>query len=721
MGRPDNDHLSQNLQKSMSIRNERESNPPLEGVGGRDGRLDSWKEIAVYLGRDVRTAQRWERREGLPVHRHQHEKLGSVYALRAEIDAWSRARAQPRVDTPGDSPDEPDPTSDPEPAADPPPSQATQMAVAADVQPPTRSQTSSPRRLGLWLSLAVGVVTLTTIALVPSRHDALPDNPLADARFTSLTDFAGIEQAAAVSGDGKFVAFLSDRDGQMDVWVTQVGMGQFYNLTRGSIGELVNPSVRTLGFSPDGTLVTFWARRPDASNQAAIGVWAVPVLGGQPRPYLEGAAEFDWSGDGRRVVYHTPGPGDPMYVREGQTPARQIFSAPAGLHSHFLLWSPDQQFIYFVQGSALDRMDIWRLSSKGGTPERMTQHDAQVSHPVFVHPQTLLYLASEPDGSGPWMYSLDVEQRRPRRVSVGIGGYTSLSASADGRRLAATLASPKGTLWRLPIAAAQSQPSSDRRVLLTTGSGFSPRFGSDYLLYVSSKGSGDSIWKLQADEASELWSAADARIIGAPTISRDGRRVAFSVRQRGESVLYVANIDGTAARIVTSALDLQGAPAWTPDGDAITVAATTNGVPRLFNVPREGGSPMPLVDEHAVDPVWSPDGTFVVFSGPDIGTTFEMKAAKADGGAYALPALRLTRGARHASFASSRELVVLRGDIRHKNLWLIDVKTGSERQLTDLPPEFVVRDFDMSPDGREVVLEQVQEHSDIVLLDVPQR
>lgn len=41
-------------------------------------RLDSWKEIASYLKRDVRTVQRWERREGLPVHRHQHEKLGSV-------------------------------------------------------------------------------------------------------------------------------------------------------------------------------------------------------------------------------------------------------------------------------------------------------------------------------------------------------------------------------------------------------------------------------------------------------------------------------------------------------------------------------------------------------------------------------------------------------------------------------------------------------------------
>jgi TolB-like protein/tetratricopeptide (TPR) repeat protein len=55
-------------------------------------RLDSWKEIAVYLNRDVTTVQRWERREGMPVHRHQHDKRGSVYALSSELDAWVRSR-----------------------------------------------------------------------------------------------------------------------------------------------------------------------------------------------------------------------------------------------------------------------------------------------------------------------------------------------------------------------------------------------------------------------------------------------------------------------------------------------------------------------------------------------------------------------------------------------------------------------------------------------------
>lgn len=58
----------------------------------KGARLDSWKAIANYLGKSVRTARRWEAEEGLPVHRHMHKSQGSVYAYAAEIDAW-RERA----------------------------------------------------------------------------------------------------------------------------------------------------------------------------------------------------------------------------------------------------------------------------------------------------------------------------------------------------------------------------------------------------------------------------------------------------------------------------------------------------------------------------------------------------------------------------------------------------------------------------------------------------
>src|SRR5262245_50641725 len=65
--------------------------PPREEAPAR---LESWKAIASYLSRDVSTVQRWEKREGMPVHRHQHDKIGSVYAFPAELDVWWQGRRQ---------------------------------------------------------------------------------------------------------------------------------------------------------------------------------------------------------------------------------------------------------------------------------------------------------------------------------------------------------------------------------------------------------------------------------------------------------------------------------------------------------------------------------------------------------------------------------------------------------------------------------------------------
>ena len=653
-----------------------------------DDRLDSWKEIAAYMKRDATTVQRWEKREGMPVHRHNHDKLGSVYAYRTELDAWTRNRRPPHAE-----------------------------------EPEGVGRSTAGRRPWLWPAAAVGAVLVLAIAAwqLQSAADRV-GNPVADGRFLQLTDFDGIEQAAALSRDGRLAAFQSDRDGRMDIWVTEVGSGRFQNLTRGSVHDVVNPSVRTLSFSPDGTLVTFWARKLGGSPQE-ISVWGLPVLGGPARPYLDGVAEFDWSEDGR-LVYHTPGPGDPTFVRDSAEASqpRQIFSAPPGLHAHFQLWSPDRRFIYFVQGSVPDRMDIWRMSPTGGAPERITHHDAVVTHPVFLNAKMLMYLAGNQEGGGPWIHSLDVDGGAPQRLSLGIDKYTSLAASADGRRLVATLATTKSTLWRLPVTADQADLSESRPISLTTGNGSSPRLGTGFLLYVTSKGTTDSIWMLASDLATEVWSAPESRIVGGPAIARDGRRIAFTVRRSGQTLLYVANLDGTDVRVVSSSLELQGGPAWAPDGQSITVAAVADRVPRLFNVPVDGRSPARLMEEYSIDPVWSPDGKMILYSGPDIGTTFPVKAANADGSAYALPDLTLTRGARHLTFMGGRRSVVaLRGEIRYKNLWLIDLESGAERQLTNFPSDFYVRDFDISADGREIVLEQIQDHSDIILIEAARR
>ena len=103
-----------------------------------------------------------------------------------------------------------------------------------------------PARLAAWVSAGAGVLVLasaTTWQL--QRSEYFWRNPLEGATVTRLTDFEGAEHHAAISRDGKFVTFLSDREGSWDAWVSQVGTGDVYNLTKGSVPELRNPGTRT--------------------------------------------------------------------------------------------------------------------------------------------------------------------------------------------------------------------------------------------------------------------------------------------------------------------------------------------------------------------------------------------------------------------------------------------------------------------------------------------
>ena len=660
-------------------------------------KLDSWKSIAAYLKRDVTTVQRWERREGMPVHRHLHDKQGSVYAFCSELDVWSQGRRTAGAQT-EESPSEP----------------ATQTDAAPN---PPVSPGRPPTGRRAWLPVGICVILLAAALAaywLAAGRDFFWRDPLADAKVTQLTDLSGTAQAAAISRDGRLVAFLSEGDGHTDAWIIQVGTSQYRNLTQGRVPELINPSIRTLGFSPDGRLVTIWSRKPDGSRPGDINVLAVPVEGGALRSYVPEAAEVAWSSDGRRLVYHTTAPGDPLFVRDlRQSSAHQIYVAPAGVHCHFPLWSADNEFIYFVRGVPPDDWDVWRIRASGDGLERITSHDALVSHPVLLDRRTLLYLASDSQRAGPWLFAMDVERRVPHRLNFGLERYTSLDASADGTRIVATAANVRSSLSRLAIATTAAHD-----VVPVFSSGLSPRLGPDYLLYIASAGGRQGIWKLANGASRELWSTVHSTIVGGPSITPDGRRIAFAVADGERTSLLVMDSNGAHARTVTDSLALRGSPAWAPDGQSIISAVVQSGEPRLTKIPLDGGAPLVLVSEYSLDPTWSPDGQFLVYSGPDVGTTFAVRAVAADGRPYPLPTLILSRGARRVVFwRDTRSVVVLRGDVSHKNFWLVDLQTGAERQLSELPSERAIGDFDVSRSGDEIVFDRVEKSSEIALIE----
>lgn len=593
--------------------------------------------------------------------------------------------------------------------------------AAVEVEPQPQPAPPAARKLafsskatlitGCLIAVAIGGAVL----LWSARPHRTWQDPLVGADFTSVTDFIGSEEHATISPDGRFIAFLSDRDGAWDVFVGQTGAGDFQNLTRGRIPELRNPAVRMLNFSPTGSEVMVWSSR----NRS----WSIPVVGGDLRPGAAGIAEIDWSQDGRRVVSHPAAPGDPLSVASTDEISRgqQIYVAPPGIHCHFPLWSPDGKTIYFVQGFVPDEMDLWQIPASGGDPQRLTWHNSRVSFPTLLNERTLLYLATSADGAGPWMYALDLEDRTTHRVKSASNAYTSLAATADGRRLVVTEPHPTASLWSVRLTDGSAGPEAVTQIPLHTQRGVSPRLGPDSLLYRAPKAGTDALWKHEGSaNARELWSGQEGRVISGPALSADGRRVAFTVQSRGRTWLYLMNSDGSAARRVAQELDVRGAPAWSPDGKWLAIAALHGAEPRLFKIPDTGGPAVALTDDYAVDPVWSPSGKFLVYTAADVGTVFEVRAVGADGAPHAIPKLSLTRGSRRLAFLGADEhtLVILKGPLSRKEFWAIDLRSGVEHALTDLGPGQVIGDFDVAADGRRIVFDRAREESDVALIEL---
>jgi Tol biopolymer transport system component len=668
---------------------------------GGEERLDSWKKIASYLKRDVSTVQRWERREGMPVHRHLHDKLGSVFAFRTELDEWWQGR-HARLEAP--------------------PAAADQPTQAPHPEPPARR---SEKWRAQWTALAIlaGVAVLLvagSLAWIASERRDSWRNPLANARFTRLPDFSSAQQAAALSPDGRQLAFLAQQeDGRVDVWGAEVGADRYRNLTTGALPNIVNPDLRVLDFSTDSTLVTIWTRKADGSRPEDVNVLAVPARGGPLRPYLPGVAEFAWSRDGR-LVYHKTAPGDPLFVRDrGASAERSIYVAPTGLHCHFPLWSPDGAFIYFMRGLPPDDWDLWRIRPSGTGLEQITKQRTRMAYPVMLDPRTVLYVATDADGSGPWMYAVDVERRRPHRISIGLESYTSLATNAGGTRLVTTVATPRSSLWRLSLAG-QGTAAIGTAPSLVAENGFQPRLGPDLLLFVARQVGRESIWSLYQGATREIWSSPHAHIIGSPVLSPDGSRIAFAAREGERSRLYLIDRTGGQPRVVSDSLALRGNLAWAPDGHSLVSAVVRDGEPRVMRIPLNGDAPVPLIAEYSLDPVWSPDGRILVYSGADVGTTFPLRAAAADGRPFPFPSVMLTRGARRVAFLhDAQRLVILRGEIGHKDLWLLDLATGAQRLLAQLPPDFTIGDFDVSADGTEIVFDRQQSNSYLALIERP--
>jgi serine/threonine protein kinase/Tol biopolymer transport system component len=568
-----------------------------------------------------------------------------------------------------------------------------------------------------WAVAAAGVAALLAGGglLLSQLDTAAPtwQNPLANATFTRLTDFEGSEFDAAISADGKWVAFVSDRAGPFDIWLSQIGSGRFVNLTQGTEPNL-RTSIKVVGFSADGSQV--WLH--DANQFSAVRV--MPLTGGPPRTFLSKQSQnVAWSSDGTRIAYHTSFDGDPMFIADSNGGnARQILAAQAGTHNHHPAWSPDNQWIYFTRGSpTANQMDLWRISASGGEPERMTHHSSSVGYPTPIGARAVLYVSRDTNGDGPWLWALDPEQKTTHRISFGLEKYTSVAASNDGRRMVATVANPSAGLASVPILDRVAVASDVRPFQLSAARALSPRFSGTSLFFLSSSGTGDGLWRLQDGQILELWKGSDGGLLESPAISKDGRRVAFVVRRNGKLVLQVQNTDGTDPFTLGETVDLQGSLDWSPDGKWI-VAGARNG---LFKIPVEGGEPVRLATEAQTNPVWAPVGDLILSAGSQVGLLAPLRGSTSDGTPVPVPDIKLHRDGERVRFLpDGRGFVYMQGPALPQEFWLFDLTTRKSRQLTRLNDGAAMRTFDVTSDGKQIVFDRLRDNSDIVLIDLPE-
>ena len=255
------------------------------------------------------------------------------------------------------------------------------------------------------------------------------------------------------------------------------------------------------------------------------------------------------------------------------------------------------------------------------------------------------------------------------------------------------------------------------RLPLDSSHATAPRLGPGYLLYVNTEGGSSGLWKLMQGTISSVWS--DARLEwlaprqSRPTGGTSPSSLKTTVTLSCASCVMMALNAGCYSADWSCAAHQRG-----PGREIDSVCGRAERLAAFVQHPagwqRTGSTDIRVFS----GPSWSPDAKFLVYSSSDVGTTFALRAAAADGRAFPMRSLVLTRGARRVVFfRDSHTLLVLRGTIEHKDFWLVDLDSGAERQLSVLPENFTIGDFDLAPDGRSIVFDRVQANSDLVLID----
>jgi Tol biopolymer transport system component len=389
-------------------------------------RLESWGEIAAYLKRDVRTVQRWESVEGLPVHRHQHKDRGTVYAFTREIDRWSEQRSfrpdhRPRAPT----------------------AQSNRTKIPLQPEGKTGERASPPEKHLRWYFLLTAVAVFVVAAGIVWRVKPGTSALAVEKRITANPAEAPI-RAAVISPDGKYISY-ADPTG---LYVRQVDTGEIRRL---ALPKEFNPEPSS--WFPDSTdLIVQWSE----GKEQASSIWRLSILGGSPQRLMDDAFGAAVSPDGSHITFLR---GHDLWTMESNgANARRIVSADEGLDPAYVgsefwpvVWSPTGKRIAYIQhylrsapspGGTIH--SLWTRDPTGGDPQLVMTGPGLGGALCWAANGRLIYSFHEGESDRKpqrdvWAIQVDPYTGKPhggpQRLSQGLGWIGGLSITAAGNRV----------------------------------------------------------------------------------------------------------------------------------------------------------------------------------------------------------------------------------------------------------------------------------------------
>ena len=490
---------------------------------------------------------------------------------------------------------------------------APTMAIAAAAGE-RRAATPAARRRRLAALVAGGLATAAALVLL----GWLAAPPASAPKLRPLS-YSGQDWGAAVSPDGRVVAFVSRRDGEPRIWLRSLATGEEAALTSGP-----DEAPR---FSPDGAGLLF-ARHEEGGSS----LYRVPVLGGEPRLVVRGATEGDWSPDGKRVCFvrHRLGRGSMLGVAGADGGDETVVltrSDVVGLATP--RWAPRGERIAVVISGALPGLpdQLWIVDAGDHDRRQVvpTQPGGIISAPAWLRGGRGIVYAQAEQVSMFNAASRLVVQGLPRGRPRVLLSYPNLTRSVDllaNGGVVLDVISRRAHLREVAIAgdraATQPGPLADAEPRWVSRGDVidrQPVYSPDgrRVVFSSSRGGNLDLWAFERASGALHRLTDDPATDWDPVFTPDGRRLLWSSNRSGTFEIWSAAADGTGARQLTR--DGHGAENPTVSRDGWVVYA--GGSPQQYGIwrMRLDGSRASLVMRRDLinHPEVSPDGRVVAY------------------------------------------------------------------------------------------------------------